>query len=288
MLIARNTSINWQMVRYHFHEFFEINYVLSGDVKFFVADQTYQVKNGSLLVFNHTDLHRSVSPPGTYYERIVLHFAPEHIQGLSSSETNLLGCFVNRTPEFSHCIQLHSAQSDALLSLLDKVTLYQGKECFGSDVYRKIALAEILLYVNELYSTSAGMQPLKPAPEMKRVLPMLQFIQEHLHEDLSLERLAKAFYISKFHINHIFKKATGFTPNEYIIHRRIIKARELLKQRELSIQRVGESVGFNNNSHFIRTFKALVGASPKQYSLASYPKTYLTGEAVLQNGEENG
>jgi AraC-like DNA-binding protein len=272
-LISRNSSVNWQMERYHFHEFFEINYVLSGEVRFFVADQFYQAKSGSLLVFNHTDLHRSASPPGTLYERIVLYFSPEELQGLSSPLTNLLACFDSRTPDFAHCIQLKTEQSEQLLPLFDRAAHHQNKDRFGSDVYRKIALAEILLYVNELFASSSIMQRSRPEPEMKQVLPMLNFIQEHLHEDLSLERLSRTFYLSRYHISHIFKKATGFTPNEYVIHRRIIRARELLKKRELSIQRVGESVGFNNNSHFIRTFKALVGVSPKQYSLGAHIKT---------------
>ncbi|KAF0196279.1 MAG: helix-turn-helix domain-containing protein [Bacillota bacterium] len=260
------------MERYHFHEFFEINYVLSGDVRFFVADQIYQATSGSLLVFNYTDLHRSASPPSALYERIVLYFSPEDVQGLSSAQTNLLGCFVGRAPDYSHCIQLNPEQSAVLLSLFDKATLYHGTERFGSDVYEKIALAEILLNINELFSSSSSVRSLRSVPEMKRVLPMLIYINEHLHEDLSLERLAKTFYISKYHISHIFKKATGFTPKEYIIHRRIIKARKLLKQRELSVQSIGECVGFNNNSHFIRAFKALVGTSPKQYSLSSHHK----------------
>ena len=272
-IIARNANLDWQMERYHFHEFFEINYVLTGEARFFVADQIYQATSGSLLVLNHADLHRSIAPPGTFYERIVLHFAPEHVQGLSSTQTNLLECFVDRAPDFSHCIPLNDKQSADLLPLLDRAIIHHDKTCYGSDVYQKLVLAEILLYVNQLYNSSAGTRQLKVDAEMKKVLPILTYIKEHLHEDLSLDRLSRAFYVSKYHLSHIFKKATGFTPNEYIIHRRIAKARELLKKRELSIQHVGEAVGFNNNSHFIRTFKSLVGISPKQYSLTSYRKS---------------
>jgi len=94
----------------------------------------------------------------------------------------------------------------------------------------------------------------------------LQFIQLHLAENLSLDRLSEEFYLNKYHLGQLFKRATGFTINEYVIHRRILRARELLK-RKLPVQQVGEAVGFRNNSHFIRTFKKLLGVPPKQYQL---------------------
>jgi YesN/AraC family two-component response regulator len=66
-------------------------------------------------------------------------------------------------------------------------------------------------------------------------------------------------------LGHIFKKATGFSVNEYIINCRIIKARELLKEN-LPVSKTGEMVGYCNVSHFIRTFSKLTGLSPKQYA----------------------
>ena len=265
-VINHNTNINWHMDKYHFHEFCEINLSLSEGAKFFVANQVYSVKPGSLFVFNSTDLHRSVSPPDIAYERYVIYFNPDFIRHLSTPRTNLLDCFINRQPQFSHCRELSPLQRERLLALIRNAQTRLHSTGYGHDISRTLALAEVLLYVNELYRSTTLSEPVENDKELQRVLPVLIYIQTNLAGDLRLDHLAAAFYINKYYLSTIFKKSTGFSITEYIIYRRILRARELLKGN-LTVQRAGESVGFNDNSHFIRTFKKLVGISPKQYQL---------------------
>lgn len=263
-IINHNKNINWKMGKYHFHDFFEINYSLTGDVSFFVGDKIYPAQKGTLFVFNNMDLHRSVSSPDAVYERYVIYFNPDFIRDLCSRQTNLLDCFVNRKPEFSHCIQLSPDQSTRFLDLLERARNLTANNTYGRDVYRKIIFAEILICINSWFCTSmenySGQER-----DFEKIRPVIQYIQQHLAEPLSLNHLSGAFYINKYYLCSLFKKATGFTINEYIINRRILKARELLKKK-IPVQRVGEMVGFNNHSHFTRTFKGLVGLSPKQYT----------------------
>lgn len=268
--LSHNSNLNWHMGGYHLHDYYEVNFALTDNVNFFVADQVYRARAGALFVFNDMDLHRSVSPPDISHERYVLYFDPRSVIELSTEQTNLLDCFVNRKPGFSHCVQLDNDQSGQLLKLLQKAEGYSDSKAYGSDIYGKIALAEILLYVNQLFRSSTLPRPVRADNDLERVLPIIQYIQQHLAGDLSLNHLSKTFYLNKYHLGHLFKGATGFTVTEYIIHRRILKARELL-QHDLSVQQAGACVGFNNNSHFIRTFKKLVGISPKQYQLSKLP-----------------
>lgn len=264
--LSHNSNLNWHMGGYHLHDYYEINFALTDNVDFFVADQVYRATAGALFVFNDMDLHRSVSPPDVSHERYVLYFDPRSIIEWSTEQTNLLDCFINRKPDFSHCVQLDSQQSRLFLQLLQKAESHGESTGYGSDIYGRIALAEILLYVNKLFHSSTAPRPVRAEKGLERVLPIIQYIQQHLARDLSLTHLSKKFYLNKYHLGHLFKEATGFTVTEYIIHRRILKARELLKSN-MTVQQVGVSVGFNNNSHFIRTFKKLVGVSPKQYQL---------------------
>lgn len=91
-------------------------------------------------------------------------------------------------------------------------------------------------------------------------------------EPLTLDIIASNCFINKYHLCHSFKAVTGFSVMEYIIHCRVLKARELLR-KGMRVQEVGETVGFRNNEHFIRTFGALTGTSPKRYA-----KEYLAGD----------
>ena len=83
---------------------------------------------------------------------------------------------------------------------------------------------------------------------------------------MTTQSIADAFYMSKYHLCHIFKEGTGFSLMDYVINCRILKARSLLRNG-MRVQEVGENVGFRNNEHFIRTFKKLTGTPPKRYAM---------------------
>lgn len=256
----------WGMQDYHFHDGYEINFPLTENIKWFAGDRFYPVKSGDMFLFNTMDLHRAIIPPDMQYERFILSFKPEYIDSLSTGDTDLLECFHHREGEFSHCIHLSSGQTDQLLPLLKKAEYYCNTEdVFGRDVYCKITLTEILLLINTFYRTNNPVYTSKNQGEYNRVRPVIQYIHKNLDSELSLEKLSKNFYMSKFYLGVLFKKATGLTINEYIINYRIMMARELLK-KDIPVSIAGEKVGFNNTSHFIRTFKKLTGLSPKQYA----------------------
>lgn len=266
-LISHNTSPSWQMDNYHFHEFFELNLSLSDDVSWFVADRVYQVKRGTLMIFSDGDLHRSVSPADIPYERYVLYLSPKHLAELSTPQTDLSSCFTRCQMTKTHCLHLDDEQLSALLRLVRRAEGSSRGGLFGQDLRRQIALQEILLFLHQAFETAVVARPVRMEGEVQRVLPVIAHIHRHLQADLSLDRLSELFYLNKYYLGRLFKRATGFTLNEYIIHARILQARSLLRQ-DVSVQLAGQKVGFNNPSHFIRTFKQLVGSTPKQYQLA--------------------
>ncbi len=265
-LLSHNTSAGWQMDNYHFHEFLELNLSLSNDVSWFVADRVYQVKRGTLMVLADGDLHRSVSPSESPYERYVLYLSPKYVAELSTPQTDLSSCFTRCRMTRTHCLQLDDEQLSDLLRLVQQAETSTPGGLFGQDLRRRIALQEILLLLQQVFD-AAVVPPLRMEGEMQRILPVITHIHRNLSADLSLDRLSEVFYLNKYHLGRLFKRATGFTLNEYIIHARVLQARTLLRQ-DISVQQAGQRVGFNNQSHFIRTFKQLVGSTPKQYQLA--------------------
>ena len=263
--IEFHNDVNWKMGEFHFHDKFEIYFSLSDDAYFFVGDAIYNIHNGALFVFNDMDLHKSISLKEQPFKRYVIHFDPGYVRDFSTSDTNLLNCFVNRETPFNHSVQLTPEQIDKFLSLLKKNFSFTEEEIFGWDIYRKIALVEILLFVNELFRTSTANFPSRKNKDFEKIQPIINYINNNLDQDLSLDKIANNFYINKYYLESLFKKATGYCVIEYLIDCRINKTRELLKNK-MSVQLVAEKVGFNNYSHFIRTFKRKVGLPPKKYS----------------------
>jgi AraC family transcriptional regulator len=98
-----------------------------------------------------------------------------------------------------------------------------------------------------------------PAPVLQRAL---DFIETHLAEDLTLAELARAADYSSYHFAHLFKAATGSAPHQYVVRRRVERARLLLTTTELPLARIAEQVGFANSSHLARHFQRLLGIKP--------------------------
>ncbi|WP_293127455.1 AraC family transcriptional regulator [Microcoleus sp. bin38.metabat.b11b12b14.051] len=91
-----------------------------------------------------------------------------------------------------------------------------------------------------------------------------EYIAEHLHREVKLIELAAIAQISPYHFLRLFKNSLGITPHQYILQRRIEKAKYLLLHTELSITEVAATAGFYDQSHLTRYFKRIVGVTPKQ------------------------
>ncbi|HHY25043.1 MAG TPA: AraC family transcriptional regulator [Clostridiaceae bacterium] len=259
---------SYTMDTLHFHNVFEIYFAYTGGLKYFVDNRIYPVEKNDLFIFNHLDLHRIGIPSGVRYERFIIIFNPDYIQNMCTDTTDLLECFVNRGPNFCHRLPLSSQQAETYMSMFKRAQSHMKTNLYGDDVYKKIVLAKILVFVNKLYRDNQYSIPVRYDAEYAKIKPILNYINENIHQKLSLDHLGNHFYISKFHLCKIFKEVTGFTVNEYIVYRRIIKATELLRKNFL-VSQVSEMVGFKNNCHFITTFKKILGITPKQYALSS-------------------
>lgn len=91
------------------------------------------------------------------------------------------------------------------------------------------------------------------------------YIEEHLAEDLSLSELAAVAYLSSYHFARLFKASTGFAPHQYVIGRRIERAKLLLSTTNWSLAAIAHAVGFAHESHLALHFKRLTGLLPSSY-----------------------
>ncbi len=93
----------------------------------------------------------------------------------------------------------------------------------------------------------------------------LKYIDENYTKEIDIKELAKHEHMSYTYFRTIFKKKTGTSPNQYIITIRLRNASLLLKQTELSIKEIAESVGFSDQMYFSRIFKKRFGMTPKEF-----------------------
>lgn len=262
--IIVNQNALWQVDKFHFHDTYEILLSLTNGGEIFVGEASYPLTYGGLLIFNNMDLHRG-SFTSANCERYVVHFYPEYASMLSTDKTRLLRCFEHDIGSYNGSVQMTSAQTTELLGYIKAAQESENVSGYGADLRRRMTFMNLLLYVNSLYEHISAPSASAQKDTFQKIQPILQYVQQNYQNAITLDIISQTFFMSKYYLCHIFKEITGFGLNEYIINLRILKARELLRQN-ISVQEVGEIVGFANNSHFIRTFKSMVGTSPGQYS----------------------
>jgi AraC family transcriptional regulator len=94
---------------------------------------------------------------------------------------------------------------------------------------------------------------------------VFEFVDANLEREISLMRLAQECGTSVFHFARLFKRRTGVAPHQFIVQRRIERARSLLRNADLSVGEVAARCGFAQQSHFATTFRRVVGLSPTSY-----------------------
>ena len=111
----------------------------------------------------------------------------------------------------------------------------------------------------------SSMRPSKQRVYTNKFNNVMEFIDTHYMDDLCLDDVAAAADFSKFHFSRLFKQYTGFTFCDYIRHRKIRAAEELLNQSDLSITEVAMQSGFVSLSTFNRVFRQFKHCSPTEY-----------------------
>jgi len=268
--VRHKRTFSHEKSQFHIHNEFEVLLSLSAGLKLDTGNKTYILPHYSLMLFNNMDLHLlSLMSPNTENDRYVMYFKPAYIHGLSTENTDLLECFMLRPFPDANILTLDASTAQRLAASLDRVITMQSTQeetAYGSDLQTKLLLAQYLLDVNCLYRKQHGITTPTTSRNYRTIYSILNHIHINYAEDISLDQLARQFFLNKYSMCDLFREITGMSPLQYLINCRLMKARELLLHG-MAVEEVCGRVGYNNLSHFSRAFKMKVGVSPKQYQM---------------------
>lgn len=129
----------------------------------------------------------------------------------------------------------------------------------------ELTAAQLILHLFERYGVDSGPCPIQGGLGAARRRRVLDHIDAHLGEDISLKALAREAGLSRHHFAKAFKAGLGMSPHRYIGERRVHRAKELLLDRSRSITDVALDLGFASHSHFTDTFRKATGITPSRY-----------------------
>ncbi|HEX7028562.1 MAG TPA: AraC family transcriptional regulator [Gammaproteobacteria bacterium] len=151
--------------------------------------------------------------------------------------------------------------SQLILAVRDE--LKQGNPC--GPIYAETAAQMLALHLLSRHCTfSHRIKPCKGGLSKLQLRSVLDYIDSHLGEEISLEILASLTGLTTFHFLRLFKQSTGKTPLQFIIHTRMERAKALLAV-QMSVTEVALELGYESVGHFIALFKRHTGLTPLAY-----------------------
>ncbi len=253
-------------INFHLHDGFEIYFLISGDVNYFIEKKVYPLKYGDLIITNNYEVHTPAFQSGKEYERVIVQFDSEIPEKFSTQGFNLLECFNNRPLGLNNKISLGKSQVTELLSLFARIETAANSDASGSEILKTTAFIDLLVFINRVFAGSRSEEDHPHVPE--KLLPIMDYIDDNLENELSLVTLENRFYLNRFYLSRLFKESTGINIHEYITFKRISKAKKLLSS-DCSVTDACSLSGFSDYSNFIRVFKKIVGVPPGQYKKIS-------------------
>jgi len=161
-----------------------------------------------------------------------------------------------------------SAYDDAFIYAVKSTGIFCRPSCKSRAPKRE----RVRIFQNAADARSAGFRPCKRCkptghalPDEEWIMQITQYIDNHYEEPLPLSVLAEIGHGSPYHLQRIFKRTTGISPNAYVQQTRVRRAKELLAGSEQPVADIAAAVGIANTPYFITLFKRLTGETPAQY-----------------------
>lgn len=251
------------MPEYHYHNFYELYYLLQGERYYFIKNETYHIEKGSFVLVDKYDVHITTTLAESGYERILIHVADEFLEEIDSviKEMHLLDSFKKGFP----IIKLSSEEQRFAENLLNTILIEYDEKKKGYEHCIRAQLLQLLIFLSRRTSATEKAEADYMNSSHKTISEIASFINSHYDDDITLDELSRKFHISPHYISRIFKKFSGISFVDYLNNVRIKEAQKLMQTTQMNMQQICEAAGYKSYTHFAREFKKIVGVSPLKY-----------------------
>ncbi len=248
-------------VEVHNHDFYEIFFLLGGNISYWMEGEIYHPREGDILLIDPMTFHRPIiSANEPAYERIVMWIEKSYLDSFSFNGVRLSSCFDNKA---SYLLHPNSSQRAELTENFGNLVREYYSDEYGASLYSDGLFLQIMVELNRINMKTSKSQTAETTSSL--IAKVVEYIGDHFNENLSLEGIAEKFFVSKYYLSHEFSSHVGTSVYRYIILKRLTAAKRML-MNNMAPGEVYLKCGFKDYTGFFRAFKAEYGISPRDFS----------------------
>ena len=249
----------------HYDKDLIIEYFRKGETSKRIEGNIYNISEGDLIITTPEELHVAIRTEFFYIEKISLHINESLLGAFGGDRTVFFDTLINKPRGVGNLILSDVVKELGMDKTLHECLAYAREDSLESQVLMNCKTIELLSKLSNLIEAGNGEG--LAAPSSNRIVnDMINYINRHYTEDITLDILANKFHFSKYYISHLFRDYVGVSPYDYLITRRLYLFNDLVRQKQ-SIRQASFAVGFNNYSNFFRLYKKHFGITPQQFKV---------------------
>lgn len=247
------------------HNFWELVYVDSGQVAINANARLFHLKSGELIFHKPNEFHTLRADNKTASNVFVISF-------VCSSEA--MHFFKEKTMTLPPKLKKHISsiikeynETFVRMSVADTKLEMKENPPIGSQQMIRLQLEQLLIMLirHEQETRDLRVFPSKESMENHLVTQILDIIEKHKYEQLSVEQICRKLSYSRAYLTKIFKETTDYTILEYILIEKIKEAKRLIREGHLNFTQIADKLAFDNPQYFSRVFKRMTNMTPSDY-----------------------
>ena len=246
------------------HNFWEMVYVDSGEVEIYADDKAYHLRQGNVIFHKPNEFH-SIKSHNESSNVFVISFVTSS-KAMSFFKDRQMMVPVKQRRSISEIVKEYSETYYPMQPEDMELKLKENPPIGGQQMIRT-HLEQLLIMLVRSETDTRKMQifPSKESMENHLVSQILEMIDDNIHSRLSVDEICESMSYSRAYISRLFKNATGYSPLEYILKKKIHEAKKLIRDDKYSFTQISDILAFDNPHYFSTVFKRVTNMSPSEY-----------------------
>lgn len=237
------------------NDLFSVFLLLEGDLDYVIEGKRLHIDPRDVVLVSNNELHHSILKDGSSCDYILLMLDLDFF--IKNSCTSFVDMVFHRIPGTNNIIPAEIVQKSGIYDICMRLDHYIQEKPVCLPVVKSV-IVELLYNLNRQVR-----MPERNNYQSESIRQIIAYIDANITRQLSLDAIARTFFLTKQHLCKTFKKNTGFTVGRYICYRRIVLVQELYA-RGMTISEACMEAGFSSYSSFYRSYRGMMNAPPRK------------------------